>query len=109
MDSELSIDLEETSEEEIAEEHEILHENGAEEPREKALANKRKINCTHGRCVIARHIGAVNGKVHMEGQKCGMCTVFYKDLEIIKQWEKRLLGWTSSPELLGFIKNQTRR
>ena len=109
VDSELSIDLEETLEEEIAEEDEISHENGVEETREKAHAKKGKINCTHGRCVIARHIRAVHGKVHMEGQKCDMCTVFYKDLVIIKQWEKKLLRWTSSPELLGFIEKPNKK
>ena len=109
VESELSIDLEETLDEEIVEEHEISHENGVEEAREKALANERKINCTHGWCVIAKHIGAVHGKVHMEGQKCGMCTVFYKDPEIIKQWEKKLLRWMSSPELLGFIEKPSKK
>jgi len=59
--------------------------------------------------VIARHIRAACGKVLMGGQKCGMCTVFYKDLEIIKQWEKRLLEWTISPELLGFIEKPNKK
>ena len=45
----------------------------------------------------------------MEVQKCGMCTVFYKDLEIIKQWEKRLLELTSSSELLGFIEKPIKK
>ena len=109
VDSELSIDLEETLEEEIAEEDETSYENGAEEPREKAHAKKGKINCTHGRCVIARHIRAVHGRVHMEGQKCGMCTFFYNDLVVIKQWEKKLLGWTRSPELLGFVEKPSKK
>ena len=42
VDSELSIDLDETLEEEIAEEDEISHKNGVEEPREKAHAKKGK-------------------------------------------------------------------